>query len=118
MLGALERLGNFIAKVSIQPQLALGCIPDFDGKDKAVTIPWLDQVEHVTKRTGNNLVEVGMSKLKGLTLGDISPVRKEEGLMWHKFHQIVIENYSNVPYVSDTMVVYNNLTQQDDKSTS
>ena len=59
-----------------------------------------------------------MSKLKSLMVGDISTVRKEEGLMWHKFHQILIENYSNVPYISDAMVAYNNLTKQNDESTS
>ena len=109
MLGALERLENFTAKVSVQlmVQLALGSIPDFDGKDKTVTIPWLDQVEQVTERTGNNLVEVGISKLKGLTLGDITIVRKEEGLVWYTFRQVLIENYSNVPYASDAMVAYN-----------
>ena len=115
MLGALERLQNFTAKVSVQPmeQLVLGSIPDIDGIGKTATIPWLDQVEQVTKRTGDDPVEVNMSKLKGLTLGDISMVRKEEGLMWHMFCQILIENYSKVPYVSDT-----NLTQPDNKSTS
>ena len=43
-------------------QLVLGLIPDFDGKDKTVTIPWLDQVEQVTERTGHDLVEVDMGK--------------------------------------------------------
>ena len=95
-------------------QLVVGSIPDFNGKDKTVTIPWLDQVEQVTERTGNDLVEVGMSKLKGLTLGNISTVRKKESLMWHKFHQILIENYFKVPYVSDTIVAYNNLTQDNE----
>ena len=45
-------------------------------------------------------------------------VRKEEGLMWHKFRQILIENYSNVSYVSNAMVACNNNTQEDDESTS
>ena len=69
MLGTLERLENFAAKVSIQlmAQLVLGSITDFNGKDKTATIPWLDQVEQVSERTGNDLVEVGMSKLKVLT---------------------------------------------------
>ena len=64
-------------------QLALGSIPDFNSKDKTVTIPWLDQVEQVTERTGNDPVEVDMSTLKGLILGNITTVRKEEGLKWH-----------------------------------
>ena len=38
--------------------------------------------------------------------------------MWQKFRQILIENYSNIPYTSDVMVAYSNLTQQDDESTS
>ena len=95
-------------------QLTLGSIPVFDSKDKTTTISWLDQVEHITKRTGNDPVVVGMSTLRGLTLGDVTTVRKEEVPMWHKFRQVLIENYSNVPYVSDAMVAYNNKTQQDD----
>ena len=79
----------------------LGSISNFDGKDKTVTIPWLHQVEQVTERTGNDHVKVGVSKLKGLTLGNIPIVRKEEGLTWHRFCQILIENYSEIPYVSD-----------------
>ena len=117
MINALE---NFTVKISVQPlaQAALGSIKDFEGNDKAATIPWLDQVELVVERTGNDPVEVGTSKLKGLVLGDINTIRKEEGLKCHKFRKIVIENYSNIPYMSDTMVVYFQLTQQDDESTS
>ena len=120
MLGTLERLENFTAKVSVQlmTQLVLGSIPDFDGKDKTATIPWFDQVEQATERTGNNPVDMGMIKLNGLILDDISMVRKEEGLMWHKFYQILMENYANVPYVPDAMVAYTNLTQQADESMS
>ena len=58
-----------------------------------------------------------MSKLQGIALGDITAVRKEEGLPWHKFIQVLIENYSNIPYVSNAMVAYNNIAQKDDKST-
>ena len=90
-------------------QTALRSIQEFDGNDKATTIPWLDQVRLVA--------EVGISKLKGLALGDINTIRKE-GLTWHRFRQILIENYSNIPYVSDMMAAYSNLTQQDDESTS
>ena len=71
----------------------------------------------MVERTGNDLVEVGINKLKGLALGDINTIRKE-GLTWHKFRQILIENYSNIPYMSDAMVAYTNLMWQDDESTS
>ena len=48
----------------------------------------------------------------------LNTTRKEEGLTWHKFRQLLIENYSNIPYVSDPMVAYMQLTQQDNESTS
>ena len=89
MINASE---NFTAKISVQPlaQAALRSIQEFDGNDKASTIPWLDQVEVVAERTGNDPVEVGIRKLTGLALGDINTIRKEEGLTWHKFKQILI----------------------------
>ena len=98
MMNALEK---FITKISVQPlaQAALGSIQEFNGNNKAATIPWLDQFELGTERTGNDPVEVGISKLKELALGDINTIRKEEGLTWHKLRQILIENYSNIPYV-------------------
>ena len=72
----------------------------------------------MVERTGNNPAEVVISKLNGLALGDINRIRKRESLTWHKFRQILIENYSNIPYLSDAMVAYNQLMQQDDESTS
>ena len=116
MINVLE---NFMAKDAVQllPHAALRSIQEFDGSDKVATIPWLDQVELVAERMGNNPVEVGISKLKGLALGDINKIRKEQGLTWHKFGQILIENYSNIPYMSDVIKGYMQLTQQDDKST-
>ena len=99
-------------------QALLVSIQEFDRKYKATTIPWLDQVELMVERAGNDPVQVGISKLKGLALCDVNTVRKEEGLMWHKFRQIMIENYSNITYAPDVMVTYSNLTKQDDESTS
>ena len=110
----INALDNCTAKISVQllAQVALrSIIHAFDGNDKAATIPWLDQVQLVTEGTD-------ISKLNGLSLGNMTTIRKEEGLTWHKFRQILIENYSNIPYVSDTMVAYTQLTQQDDESTS
>ena len=76
MINASE---NVTAKISVQPlvQAALGSIQEFDGNDKAAAIPWLDKVELVAEGTGNNPVEVGFSRLKGLALGDINTIKKE-----------------------------------------
>ena len=117
MLNALE---NFSANISMQllAQAVLGSIQEFDWKDKAATITWLNKVELVAERTGNDPVEVGISKLRRLAIGDINTITKEDSLMWYKFRQVLIENYSNIPYISDAMVAYTNLTQQDSKSTS
>ena len=108
MLNALE---NFTAKIEVQPlaQTVFRSIKEFNGNEKATTIPWLGQVKLVAERTGNNPVEVGISKLQGFALGDINTVRKEEGLTWHKFRQILIENYSYIPYMPDVMVASTNL---------
>ena len=51
-------------------------------------------------------------------MGDINTIRKEEGLTWHTFRQILIENYSNIPHMSDAVVAYMQLTHQDYESTS
>ena len=89
MLNALE---NFSAKISMQllAQAVLGSIQEFDGKDKATTKPWHDQGKLVVDRTGNDPVEVGIIKLRGLALGDINTIREEEGLVWYKFRPVLI----------------------------
>ena len=60
----------------------------------------------MAERTGNDPVEVGISKLKGLALGDINTIRKKEGLTWNEFRQILMGNYSDILYTSDVMVAY------------
>ena len=54
------------------------------------------------ERKNTDPVEVGISKLIGIPLRNIITIKHEEGnLMWHKFHQVLLENYSDTPYVSD-----------------
>ena len=114
----LWRIFQLKFQCSHWPKQCLDPIQEFNGNDETTTILWLDHVELVAERTGNDPVEVGISKLKILAIGDINTFRKEEGLTLHKFRQILIENYSNIPYMSDTMVAYTNLMQQDDESIS
>ena len=78
----------------------------------------MDQVEFVAEMTGIDPLEVGIRKLKGLSLADISTFHKEEGLLWHKFRQCLIEQYLNVLYTPDAMLVYSKISQQEDKSTT
>ena len=61
-------LENFTAQWLGQPlaHAAPGSIQEFDGDDKAATIPWLDQVELVLEKTGNDPMEVSISK-KGIS---------------------------------------------------
>ena len=68
----------------------------------------------VAERTSCVPLEVGIGKLKGLALGDISAIHKEEGLSWHKFRQCLIQQYSNVPYTPDAMVTYSKISQDNE----
>ena len=60
-------------------------------------------------------LEVSMAKLKGMPLHD---VHKICNLHWPWLWKLLIENYSDTQYVSDVMVVYNRISQAEDKSVS
>ena len=40
-------------------------------------IHWLDHIEMVVEKTGIDPLKVGISKLKGLALGDMNTIHKE-----------------------------------------
>ena len=85
-------------------QTLLNSLQEYDASDRNATILWLDHIELVTEKMGIDPLEVGISKLKGIVLGDINTIHKEGNLMWYRLRQRLIENYSNVPYVSDAML--------------
>ena len=68
----LDALECFFSQACALAQSTLNGIQEYNGSDRESTISWLDQVELVAKRTGFDPLEVGISKLKGLALGDIS----------------------------------------------
>ena len=108
-----------LEKIHRQPLVtaALNAIKEFDGSDKSSTIPWLDQVEMVAERNSTDPVEVGISKLVGIPLRNIITIKCEAGdLIWCKFCQVLTENYSDVPYVSDAMTCYLKIMQGEEKS--
>ena len=112
-VSVLNALENYSTKQELTKSM-FNILQEYDGSDRQATIPWLDQVELVAEGTGINPLEVGISKLKGLALADISTVHKEEGLSWHMFRQHLIEQYSNVLCVPDAMLAYSKISQQDD----
>ena len=65
----------------------------------------------VAKNTGMDALEVGISKLKGLALGDITAIHKEGHLTWYSLRQRLIEHYVNVQYTSDAIFAYSHLLQ-------
>ena len=96
---------------------ALNAIKEFDGSDKSSTISWLDQVEMVAETNSTDPVEVGVSKLLAIPLRNIIKIKCKEGnLMWHKFHQVLTENYSDVSYVSDAMICYLKIIKGEEES--
>ena len=94
---------------------ALSAIKLFDGTDKSNTMSWLDQVEVVRERSNQTPLEVGMAKLKGAPLQDM---HKTCDLTWPWLTKLLIENYSDSPYISDMMVTYNKISQAENESVS
>ena len=97
-------------------QMAMNSIQEFDGTDRDATIPWLDHIEAISRKTGFNPLEIGMSKLKGMVLCNVSTINKEGNLSYFQFHQLLIEHYSNVLYVLDALNAYAHQTQGKNKT--
>ena len=114
MAEALHKLTNNFARVQNQPLVtaALSAIDWFDSTNKSNTMSWLEQVEVVVERNNQAPLEVDMARLKGALLCDI---HKMCDLNWMWLRKLLIENYSDTPYVSDTMAAYNRILQASDK---
>ena len=96
-------------------QMMMNLIQEFIGTDREATIPWLDHVEAIAKKTGIDPLVVGMCKLKGTTLCDVNAISKEGNLSRFWFHQLLIEYYLNIPHVSDGLNAYAHLMQGTDE---
>ena len=95
--------------------MVMNLVQEFVGTDREATIPWLDQVKAIAKKMGLDLLEVGMSKLKGAALCNVNAISKEGNLSYFQFCQLLIEHYLNVPYVSDSLNAYAHLIQGENK---
>ena len=84
-----------------------------EGTDKSNTMSWLEQVGVVAERNNQTSMEVGMAKLMEAPLHGIHIICY---LTWPHLHKVLIENYSDTPYISDAMVAYNRIAQAEDKS--
>ena len=92
-------------------QTAINSIQKFNGTNPEATIPWQDHIKSVTKNMGFGPVEMGMSKLKGTVLCNVSAASKEDTLSYFWFSQLLMEHYSNIPYASDALNTYAHLAQ-------
>ena len=63
-------------------QMAMNLIQEFDGTNWEATIPWLDHIEAIAKKTGFNPLGIGMSKLKGMAVCNINVASKEGTLLY------------------------------------
>ena len=113
----LHVLDSYSSKQALT-QMTLNSIQEYDGTNKDATILWLDYIKILTEKTGIDPLEQGISKLKGLALGDINALCKEGHLMWYSFRQSLAEHYSNVPYALDAMFAYSHLSQGDEEPTT
>ena len=91
-------------------QMSLNLIKEYNGSDREVTIPWLDHIKLVAKKMGIDPFKVGISWLQGTALGKINAMCKEGNLTWYKARQRLIEYYLNMPYASDVMFAYSQLS--------
>ena len=98
--------------------MTLNAIPEYGGSDKAATILWLDHIEMVAENTDINPLKVGISKLNGLALGDITAIHNEGHITWYRFRQQLIGYCSNVPHISDARYPYSHLWQGDEEPTT
>ena len=99
VIEALEKISNNFDLINRQPLVtaALNAVKEFDGTNKSSTILWLDQVELVSKRSSINPVDIGISKLVGIPLRNMTTIKHEEGnLIWYRFWQVLTENYSDI----------------------
>ena len=114
---ALNKLTETFARMQNQPLVtaALSTIDLIEGTDKPNTISWLEPVKMVAERNNQAPLEVGMAKLKGAPLCD---AHKTCSLTWPQLRTLLLENYSDTPYIFDMMVVYNRILQAEDESVS
>ena len=96
-------------------QMVMNSIQEFNDTDREATIPWLDHIKAIARKTGSDPLEIGMSKLKGTALWDVNAISKEGNLSYFQFCQLLIKHYSNVPYVSDALNAYAHLLQGESK---
>ena len=97
-------------------QMAMNPILDFDGTNLEATIPWLDHIEGVAEKMGFDPVEIDMSKLKGMALCQVNAASKEGTISYFQFCQLLIEHYSNILCMSDTLNAYAHLAQGEHES--
>ena len=74
-------------------QTMMNSIQEFNGTDRETTIPWLDHIKAIAKKTGFDPLEVGISKLKGTIPSNVNAVSKDGNLSWFWFHQLLIDHY-------------------------
>ena len=75
-------------------QMMMNSIQEFDGLDREATILWLDHIESWI----------------------VNLIGKEGNLLYFQTFQLLIEHYSNVPYMSDALNVYAHLMQGKNKT--
>ena len=115
-LNIVNALDSYSSRRQVLMQMVMNSIQEYDGTNPEVTIPWLDHISAVPKKTDFDPVEIGMSKLKGMTLHDVNTASKEGSLSYFWFCQLLKEYYSNIPYESETLNAYAHLAQGEHES--
>ncbi|MEE8207513.1 MAG: hypothetical protein V3T88_00950 [Nitrosomonadaceae bacterium] len=98
--------------------LAAESIPVLDGNDKGKTVKWLEQVEHVARKTGANPCELVMLRTSGEAMETFLALQGSAGineLTWDVVKQEFLKRHSDLKFETDAFAALKNLQQGEDE---
>ena len=102
-------------------QATLNSINMFDGSKKAEFDTWAPSIENAVRICNLDAIHIALSKLKGASLKSAIYLEDKETssgktLSWTTLKQHLTSNYSETPYNTHTINIYNTLQQGMDES--
>ena len=114
---------NLGLQVQVLQQSLLNSIKIFNGNNKSEFTSWAQIVENAAKLCNLNTLSITLSKLQGPPVKSAHFLESKEvssgkQLDWHSLKKHLITNYSEIPYDTHAINVYDNLHQGSNESTS
>ena len=121
LIGSLQSQMLGLQTQALQ-QSMLNSIKIFDGTNKSEFTLWAQSVENATRLCNLDTLSIALSKLQGPTLKSTSYLKSKEvssgkQLDWYSLKKHLTINYSEIPYNTHAINVYDSLHQGSDGST-